>query len=36
METARDVLAQAYGNFTEGFATADLRLARGMLAELTS
>jgi predicted ATPase/DNA-binding winged helix-turn-helix (wHTH) protein len=36
IETARDVLAQACGNFTEGFATADLRLARAMLAELTS
>ena len=31
---ARALLGSVYGRFTEGFATADLRAARGLLAEL--
>jgi len=33
---ARRVLASAYGKFTEGFETADLRDARAMMAKLGS
>ena len=31
---ARDLLAQAYGWFTEGFGTADLKRAKALLDEL--
>ena len=33
-EEARDLLGLAYGHFTEGFATADLKRAKQLLAEL--
>jgi len=32
---ARDLLGQVYGWFTEGFNTADLKKAKGLLIELT-
>ena len=32
---ARDLLAQVYGWFTEGFDTADLKDAKALLAELS-
>jgi predicted ATPase len=32
---ARDLLAPVYGRFTEGFATPDLKEAKGLLNELT-
>jgi len=35
-DEARDLLAPVYGWFTEGFNTADLKEARGLLDELTS
>ena len=35
-EEARQLLAPIYGWFTEGFDTADLQEARGLLAELSS
>ena len=34
IEEARDLLAPVYGRFTEGFATADLQKAKGLLEEL--
>jgi tetratricopeptide (TPR) repeat protein len=33
---AQDLLSSVYGRFTEGFETADLQAARGLLAELTN
>jgi len=33
---ARDLLEATYGRFSEGFATADLRLAKSRLDELTA
>jgi predicted ATPase/DNA-binding winged helix-turn-helix (wHTH) protein len=33
-DTARDILGQVYARFTEGFATADLRMAASLLREL--
>jgi hypothetical protein len=35
-DAARDLLAQVYGRFTEGFNTLDLEEAKTLLAELTS
>jgi predicted ATPase len=33
-EGARKILAPVYGRFTEGFETADLKTARGLLEDL--
>ena len=34
-EPARDLLGEAYGKFTEGFTTADLREAKALLEDLS-